>query len=298
MRVAGLVVVLAVLSSCQQAPPADRRTAAVIDGEAVDGWLGVLMVASVAQPIVCSGVAIAPRVVLTAKHCTVGTTPEEWRVLVGSEPLDRDDGQLASYRVASLHQTPGGETVGEDVAAMALTTDFGFETYPWASALDGFGDGSAVTLRGFGQTEPDDPATIGRAYERTATASDFAPTTFQANTGSCHVDSGGPGFSDDGTVVGILSQGDGDCGGLSVFARVDAFAGIVREAMGGDGDADADAGADADADVDADADTDADVDSDADTDADADVDSDGGDADAGEPGPPGATSGCSCRFAP
>lgn len=267
--------------SCTRTP--GQHELPIVGGEPEPGWPGVLVAYNVSSRNQCTGTAIAPRVVVTAKHCTVGTNTADWRVLVGAEPLLLE-GRDAEYRVTEVRASPGDNTVGEDVALLLLEEDFAYERYAWAATLPaGFGDGSTVTLRSYGRTDAADPSSFGRKYRRGGTVYDLQATVFSADVGACSGDSGGPAFDDSGTVVGVVSQGDGSCSGVSTFDRVDAAAAMIAQAIqdtGGSGDGDADADADADGDTDADGDGDADT---------------GGDGDGD--GPP-SSGGCSCRLVP
>ena len=297
-----LTLGLSLLVACTAQPGVHELP--VVSGAEQLGLPGVVIAFNLGLGEGCTAAAIAPRVVLTAKHCTVGTVPEDWRVLVGEEPLliaSRD----AEYTVSEIRATAGDAIGGQDIAALVLSEDFAFDIYPWAEVLPGdFGVGSSVTLEGYGLTEFGNADTFGRKHERSATVDVIDDATFQANAGACSGDSGGPAVESHGTVVGVASEAGDGCDGWTRFTRVDAFHTLVRQAIdGGDADADADTDADSDADADTDADADADTDADADADADADTDADTDsdtDADGGgddEP-PSGGSGGCGCRLVP
>ena len=274
---------LVVTGGCQRAPAAHQL--AIIDGTLSPDHPGVVYLHDPASPRSCSGTVIAPRVVVTAKHCLMDTLATDWIVAVG-DVTGPEEERIAEYAVADM-RLAGDPAVlvqgdGEDIAVVLLAEDFGYEIIPWAAVLPAdFVLGSDVTLRAYGDTDPTDQIVIGTRMERSATAYDILPGTFAADVGGCNGDSGGPGLDAHGTVVGVASYADlPACGGWTRFERVDVQAALIQAAIdetGGVGDGDGDA------DTDADADADADVGS----------ERDGGPA---EPDPPATSGGCSCRL--
>ena len=111
----------------------------------------------------CTGTAIAPRVVLTAKHCVQWGGASGWHVKVGrsrSYVLDE-------YRVQETRTTPGSSIEERDIAVMILTEDFAFplkrwEFLPWP----GFRAGATIEAIGYGKTDPADAYSSGTKYRR------------------------------------------------------------------------------------------------------------------------------------
>ncbi|MBI2896748.1 MAG: trypsin-like serine protease [Deltaproteobacteria bacterium] len=281
-----LLVLSLAVAACDEG--FESRRWDIIDGEYSPGHPGVVLITNVPAVRSCTAVAISPRVVLTAKHCTIDTTATDWIVAVGdvTRPPSERIGQLA---VADMRQAGDPAVLvqgsGEDIAVLLLAEDFRWKTYGWADGLpEGFGNGSQVTLRAYGDTDPTEEIVFGVRYERSAEVYDLQDGTFAADVGGCHGDSGGPAIDEAGTVVGVASVADlPSCGGWTQFERVDVQAEMIRAAIadtsGADGDADADT----------------DTDGDSDSDSDAGSDDAGSDAGADER-TGGSSSGCGCTI--
>ncbi len=287
------VLAVAVVAACQSSPAS--LTLALVDGSPSADHPEVVFLSNPVAVRSCTGSVISRRVIVTAKHCLIETVATDWIVAVGNvarPPEERD----AEYAATEM-RLAGDPAVliqgdGEDIGVLVLAEDFGYERIPWAAVLPPeFGDGSNVTLRAYGDTDPaEDVVTFGRRMERTAPAYDIYPGTFAADVGGCNGDSGGPGLDDAGRVLGVASFADlPSCGGWTRFERVDVQAALIQQAID-------DSGGDQDPAGDGDADADADADGDGDADTDGDADGDGGTAD-DEP-PPGGGGGCSCRLVP
>ena len=151
----------------------------------------------------CSGVVVAPRVVVTAAHCakpgpggTVGAAQivETW--------LDRyDDGQ-----------------VDHDLAALRLDRDLGIAPLALGAPVLG----APVRLVGFGE---DAAGVRGVRRQVAATVSAVEPRSLAAGTAgatTCTGDSGGAAIDASGALVGIVSAGDATCTSASQLVRPDA----------------------------------------------------------------------------
>ena len=204
---------------------------AVVGGSPADDDPGVVLVV-VPGGVVCTGAAISERVVLTAKHCSQTGAASEWRVLVGTAPLQvatRD----AEYLVAEIRETPGGTGVGEDLAIMLLDSDFEYKTYRYAfEGHSSVAVGAPVRHVGFGNTVAGDNSSAGSRNTRSGNITDVYSGSLNATVGACPGDSGGPLFNADDVVLGvahdILSS---NCEGEARFTRLEPWANLIDTAL-------------------------------------------------------------------
>ncbi len=184
----------------------------------------------------CSGVALAPTVVLTARHCVLSdpdgvVDPARLVVWVGPHDLD----VRASSRVRSIVVPPGrvdsfADLRGRDVALLeldealpvavsALVTELGDD---WATDL--------VWVEGFGSSPGGIPGVRRQAATRVV-----ALTVDEVFTEpvTCDADSGAALFTRAGEVVGVASyRSPGPCGlGSSAFSLVRSHAAWIEEVV-------------------------------------------------------------------
>jgi MYXO-CTERM domain-containing protein len=212
--------------------PFSSVSSPVVGGTPADDDPGVVLVV-IPGGRGCTGTAISERVVLTAKHCTTGTTADQWRVLVGPAPLQvatRD----AEYMVAEIRETPGdGTGVGEDLAAMLLDEDFEFAFYRWAfTGRASVANGAPVRHVGFGNTIAGDSSSAGSRNTRSGTISEVYSGSLNAAVGACPGDSGGPLFTDDDVLLGVAHDIlTSDCTGDARFTRLEPWANFITTAL-------------------------------------------------------------------
>ena len=211
--------------------PLSSVHSAVVGGAPADDDPGVVLVV-IPGDRGCTGAAISERVVLTAKHCTTGTTADQWRVLVGPEPLQvatRD----AEYLVAEIRETPGGTGVSEDLAAMLLDEDFEFAFYRWAyTGRASVQQGAPVRHVGFGNTVAGDNSSAGTRNTRSGSLTAVYSGSLNAAVGACPGDSGGPLFADDDVMLGVAHDIlTSDCSGDARFTRLEPYAGFITTAL-------------------------------------------------------------------
>ncbi len=217
------------------------------------------VVAIVHRPVLCSGVLLAPNVVLTARHCTAAQTvekpdcaqpmaiptiaPDEMFVTTHN-PNDANSGQY--YQVRDIYVAPGPTgTCGQDVAALVLASNIpSSEAEPLEPRFDAPpSQGEDYTAIGYGSPCPEPTGcTGGSAGTRrrrdarqilcvghSCDVQGVGDREWLGDFGACPGDSGSPALDAQGRVIGTASRGgevDGQCG-PAVYGRVDAWRNFI-----------------------------------------------------------------------
>ena len=182
------------------------------------------------RAIVCSGVVVGPRAVLTAAHCV--HAPSNTRIHF------RDArGQPVLMDVARVARHPGyrsdavvARSRSIDLAIVVTRDDLPSRFAPAILGTASDEVGTSFTIAGFGIAHEGDEASSGVLREGAVALR--APVSglllwLTGSAGACTGDSGGPVFGTSGEVVAIIAfaQGEGAtrCGALTQAVRIAPF---------------------------------------------------------------------------
>lgn len=211
---------------------------------------------------ICGGSILNESWILTAQHCTHGSSASQLRIAAGMSKLSQDDSIGQVRTVAKIIEFPGyvDASKGKDVALLQLSSPLdlsapGVKPIPiMTEALAGSGlanPGVMATVSGWGTlssggSSPDNLQRVNvpivsnakaqAAYSQETITSDQLAAGDLASGGkdSCQGDSGGPLVVPDGSggmvLAGVVSWGYGcaDKGYPGMYARVSSFASWIN----------------------------------------------------------------------
>lgn len=168
----------------------------------------------------CSGVLIAPRVVVTAAHCLSDTAPDQLEVLFGAS---LSGGSTTEAVVATrVHPAYDRTTRADDIALLELARAVSTAPLPIRSS-DAVAVSSSARVVGFGAAMAG--GTTGEKREGTVVITAADSTTLRYGPGpamTCVGDSGGPVFVGN-DLVAITRSGDAACDEFGVALRLDRY---------------------------------------------------------------------------
>jgi secreted trypsin-like serine protease len=205
-----------------------RGAGAIVGGAPDPTRTAVALVADDAQAVACSGVLVAPDVVVTAAHCLVGIAAD-WRVSFSETPLS-DPSSFRAVREIDADPAYDATTLAHDVGVLLLAKPAPVAPDPWLASDPGgvYQVGTSFVASGFGLTSPSDQGALERRSVAIGIDAVDASTFTHDQTdglGGCTGDSGGPALADVRgveTVIGVFRYSDQSCSSYSNWTRTDA----------------------------------------------------------------------------
>jgi len=246
-RVGACVLVLAGVASCASGDRERDRVGTsqlpIVNGELTTGDPAVVALvdrrpscdpSAVSNPF-CSGVLVAPRVVLTAAHCLRSTRAENIEIFFGSSVIRSGEGELR--RAVSLTQHPDyvAGAVGNEAHDLALIElAHPASVKPLQLLQDGLDDtfiGRSVRLIGFGvEASAGSPGTK-RGGSSTVSILDSLTFRYSGPAIVCHGDSGGAAILEVAGIeylAGIAQSATAGCTDFGVETRIDTYLKFIR----------------------------------------------------------------------
>jgi secreted trypsin-like serine protease len=214
-------------STPASAPKSACAAAALVDAIDDDNDAPVVALGT-PDHVACSGTIIAPRAVVTAAHCLIGSAPKY--VLVGPDP---HSAMLIATVAAILDPSFVRTTLSNDVGILILATDAPVPAADLADSAEAPQAGDQLVLVGYGNAVPHDQSDGLRKRSGTMRVDridDDLIHAFPDPATACSHDSGGAAFFGD-SLAGIVSGGDVDCRSFTDLARVDTHRQFIEAAL-------------------------------------------------------------------
>ncbi|MCT2584674.1 S1 family peptidase [Actinophytocola gossypii] len=203
----------------------------------------------------CGGSIVAPNKVVTAAHCTEGSSPADIQVVAGRTSLSGGGGTVAGVTDIWIHPDWDSGALINDASVLTLDTELSQAPIALASPSDGdlYAEGATSTVLGWGVTDSGSPSDTLRKVDVPVTSDDTCSSAYpgsydpasmvcaglpEGGKDSCQGDSGGPleGVTADGTrkLIGIVSWGQGcaEPNFPGVYGRVAAFHDLIQQQIG------------------------------------------------------------------
>jgi len=193
----------------------------------------------------CSGSLIAPRVVISAKHCFEERGNDDpsaladWVVLTG--PFG--DAPEQQFGIEEVLTTPQNEVNNFDIEVVILDDDVrGLGEYELRRDFDGMRVGDGATLIGYGENPT---GGLARKYSGEASILGFGPVPESGigdnefvtiGAAACGGDSGGTVLDGQERLMGVIVRGaQEDCGSpdnqVTAITRIDSFLDLIDEGL-------------------------------------------------------------------
>ncbi len=211
------------------------KPAAIIGGQPYDGDPATFYITMGGSA--CTAALIAPRAVLTARHCVdengVLVQPSDVSVRTGANGRNGQVYAQVTEIVTTDDEGPmtgAGQEPSNDIAVLILDQAGSLQPYQIVrDRMDMVGE--RIVAIGYGLN--DGLQGGGSKFRGAGQVNREGQTLFHTGGLVCSGDSGGPGFLSDGRVVGVAHAADVDsgCQNLGTYVRTDAWVELLDRAV-------------------------------------------------------------------